>query len=181
MSLVSISADLAERAPQHLNHISGKCIEIGRLWVERLAAPEGEEPLGELGAELGGLLRLDEDFAMLRDREPLLQHLEIAGDHRQKIVEIMGNAAGKLADGFHLLGLPEVLLHFDARRQVPDEAGEDMCPAKLHLADRELHRKDGAVLALRLHLAADADDVLLAGAQVSLHVTVDVFLDAARA
>ena len=109
---------------------------------------------------------------MLCIREPPLQHLEIAGNHGEKIVEVVGDAACKLADGLHLLRLAEVLLHLDSRCQVPDEAGEDMCPAKRHLADREVHRKDRAILAPRLDLAADADDVLLAGPQVSGQVAV---------
>ena len=149
-------------------------IEIDRLRVERLAPPEGEQPLGELGAELGGLLRLLENLAILRVLEPPLEHLEIAGDHREKIVEVMGDAAGELADGLHLLRLAQLLLHLDPRREVADEAGEDGGPAELHLADRELHREDRAVLALRLHLAADADDALLAGPPVSREIAVMV-------
>jgi hypothetical protein len=80
-----------------------------------LAAPEGKEPFGKLGAELRCLLRLIEDFAVLGNCEPRLQYLEIAGNHGEKIVEVVGNATCKLADGFHLLRLTELLLHFDAR------------------------------------------------------------------
>ena len=47
-----------------------------------------------------------------------------------------------------------------------------MGPAELHLANSEFHREIGAILALRLHLPANADDALLAGAQVSGQVTV---------
>ena len=124
--------------------------------------PEGEQPLGQLGAELGGLLGLPENLALLRVLQPPLEHLEIAGDHREKIVEVMGDAAGELADGLHLLSLAQLLLHLHARREVPDEAGEDGSAAMLDLPDRELHGKDRAVLALSLHLAPDADDALLA-------------------
>lgn len=84
----------------------------------------------------------------------------LARDHGQKVVEVMGDTASELSDGLHLLRLQEILLHLDARRQVPDEAGEDMGPAKRHLADREVHRKDRAVLAPRFDLAVDADAVL---------------------
>src|SRR3984893_4815110 len=111
---------------------------------------------------------------MLRIIEPPLQHLEIAGDHGQKVVEVVGDTASELSNGLHLLRLPEILLHFDARRQVSDEAGEDMGPAKRHLADREVHRKDRAVLAPRLDFGADADDVLLADPQVWRQVAVMV-------
>ena len=151
------------------------------MGIERLPPPEGEQPLGQLGAELGGLLGLLENLALLRVLEPPLQHLEIAGDHREKIVEVMGDAPGELADGLHLLRLAQLLLHLDARREVADEAGEDGRSAKLDLADRELHGKDRAILALRLHLAADADDALLACPPISREIAVMVSRDAAWA
>jgi hypothetical protein len=72
----------------------------------------------------------------------------------------VSDAAGELSDRLHLLRLLEILLHFDARRQVPDEAGEEMGPAELHLANSKFHREDDAILALRLHLSANADDAL---------------------
>src|ERR1700693_6229739 len=111
---------------------------------------------------------------MLRIIDPTFQHLKIARDHGQKVVEVVSDAAGELADGLHLLRLPEILLHFDARRQVPDEAGEYMSPAELHLANSEFHWEDGTILALRLHLPANADDALLAGLDVSGQVAVMV-------
>ena len=48
--------------------------------------------------------------------------------------------------------------------QVADEAGEEAPVARAHLADRKLHRKGRAVLALADDDAADADDAPLAGA-----------------
>ena len=36
---------------------------------------------------------------MLRIVEPTLQHLKIARDHGQKIVEVVSDAAGELSDG----------------------------------------------------------------------------------
>ena len=46
------------------------------------------------------------------------------------------------------------------------------CVAGFHLADRELHRKGRAVLALADHHAADADDAPLAGGQIALQIAV---------
>src|ERR1019366_5208186 len=60
---------LTETAPQKAGHASGKCVKIGWLRVERLAAPEGEQPFGELGAKIGRLPSLIEDLAMLWVRE----------------------------------------------------------------------------------------------------------------
>ena len=56
----------AEAAPQQIDHARDERIEIGRLGVQGLPPPEGEQPLGELGAELGGLLGLLENLAILR-------------------------------------------------------------------------------------------------------------------
>ncbi len=40
----------------------------------------------------------------------LLQEVEIADDDRQQIVEVMGDAAGQLADGLELLRLAQLFL-----------------------------------------------------------------------
>ena len=93
---------------------------------------------------------------------------------REKIVEVMGDAAGELADGFHLLRLAELLLHLDACREVADETGEDGRPAELHLPDREFHGEDRAILALRFHLTPDADDPLLARPPISREIAIMV-------
>ena len=44
--------------------------------------------------------------------------------------------------------------------------------ARPHLADFELHGKGRAVLALAGDHAVDADDALLAGGEIALHVAV---------
>ena len=59
--------------------------------------------------------------------------------------------------------------------QVADEAGEETPVARFHFADRKLHRKGRAVLALADDHAADADDAALAGGQIALQVAVMVF------
>ena len=66
----------------------------------------------------------------------------------------------------HQLGLQFLQARFGLLPlgQVADEAGEETLVAGFHLADRELHRKGRAVLALADHDAADADDAPLAGA-----------------
>ena len=43
----------------------------------------------------------------------------------------MGDAAGQLADGFHLLGLPDLGFRGDLLGQVADEAVEDVPAAAL--------------------------------------------------
>src|SRR5438105_1989399 len=52
------------------------------------------------------------------------QTLDVSPDHRQQIVEIVGNAAGDLADGFHLLGLPQPHLGGALLGEVAGHLGE---------------------------------------------------------
>src|SRR5215475_11768327 len=84
----------------------------------------------------------------------------------------MGDAAGELADGLHLLRLAQVRLQLRAGREIANETGEDGRAAELHLADRELDRKDRAILALGLDLAPDTDDAFLAGASIAGEILV---------
>src|SRR4051812_18744023 len=56
--------------------------------------------------------------------------------------------------------------------EVADEAGEIGLAARLHLADRKVHREGGAVAAPAGHDAADADDVRIAGGAVARDVAV---------
>ena len=69
---------------------------------------------------------------------------------------------------------PQALVGELARRDVVDEADEPRRLDALHLADRELAREDGAILASRLHFAADPDDPGFAGLLVTVHVRVVV-------
>ena len=66
------------------------------------------------------------------------EDLDRAGDDGQDIVEVMGDAAGELADGFHLLRLPDPVLGRDLVGEVADEAVEDEAVAALQRGDAEL-------------------------------------------
>jgi hypothetical protein len=98
--------------------------------------------------------------------ETRVKHLEIADDRRQVIVEIVGDAAGELADRLHLLRLPEFLLHLLAAREVAHEAGEDPFSIRPRLSDGQLHREHRAVFGEALHQPAIADDPRFAGPEV---------------
>jgi len=56
-------------------------------------------------AALGGAARGFEQFCDMLVAAALCREVEIAGDHRQQVVEIVRNAAGELADRLHLLRL----------------------------------------------------------------------------
>ena len=168
-----LDADLlAQAAAQQVDHAVDQGVQVDRLGVQGLPPPEGEQAAGELGAERRRLLGLLQNLAVVGVGHTPLQQFQIAGDHRQQVVEVVRDAAGQLADRLHLLGLAQLLLHALARRDVADEAGEDLLARKHYLADRELDREDRAVLALRLHRPADSDDPLLAGPQIAFEVAV---------
>src|SRR5207248_1668840 len=78
--------------------------------LQSLLAREGEKPFGELRALFGRLdCRPDPLDRALVVPHQLLDKLEVAHDHHEQIVEVMGDAAGELTDGLHLLRLQEFL------------------------------------------------------------------------
>src|SRR5690349_16954149 len=54
----------------------------------------------------------------------MMEHVEVAGDDAEQVVEIMRDAAGKLPDGFHLLRLTKLLLGRAPLRQVARNFGK---------------------------------------------------------
>ena len=88
-------------------------VHVGGLRVERLAAREGEQAVGQGGGALGGALRRRHvavdivEAALLHAR---LHQLQRAGDAGEQVVEVVRQAAGELADRLHLLGLAQGLL-----------------------------------------------------------------------
>ena len=74
-----------------------------------LLAAEGEQLARERGGALGGVGNFLRGAAQARiGAEALEQEFGVAGDHHQQIVEVVRDAAGEPADGFHLLGLTEL-------------------------------------------------------------------------
>ena len=57
---------------------------------------------------LGGIVDAGGDLGMLLAGQPPFRHVERAGDDGEHIVEIVGDAAGQLADRFHLLHLADL-------------------------------------------------------------------------
>ena len=135
-----------------------------RLRVQPLAPGEGQQlrgqPVGASGSPRG---RLDE-----RQRGGVVpqlapEHLQVAVDDRQHVVEVVRDAAGQLADGLHLLGLHEAFLGRTQRPlglPAPGDVGEDAedteraALAVAFQAGRQQHVDEGAVL-----LAEDALDL----------------------
>ena len=88
-------------------------VGVDGLGLQRLLAREGEQPLGQAAPPAarraararGSASTSGDGWAM-----PALEHLEGADDDGQQVVEVVRDAAGKLAEGVHLLRLAQALL-----------------------------------------------------------------------
>ena len=78
---------------------------------ERLASTEGEELIREIRRPPSGGFYLAEALRGLRAlRDGCHRQLRVREDGQEEVVEVVSDAAGELADGFHLLGLVELRL-----------------------------------------------------------------------
>ena len=106
---------LADQAAQHLLDLEDELVDAHDARLERLAAAEGQQLVGQLPAALGRAADLLERRALrVLQIAAGQQQVAVAGDHGQQVVEIVGHAARQAAHGLHLLRLPELL--FQARR-----------------------------------------------------------------
>ena len=99
-----------DRAPDKLFHAEDELIDVCGLRIERLAPRKGQQTMGQgRGAPDGALRRLHitVDFARTPLGDAGLHEIEAALDAGQNIVEVVREAAGELADGLHLLRLPQ--------------------------------------------------------------------------
>ena len=99
-----------DRVVDQIRHACDQAIDVGRLRIERLTPGKRQQPMGQRRRAIrralcGGDIAFDVLVPALR--YPDLQQFEAPGNSGQQIVEIMREAAGKLADRFHLLGLPQ--------------------------------------------------------------------------
>jgi hypothetical protein len=103
-------------------------LKINDLRKKWLPPREGEQLRGELGASPNRLKRVSDAPVQLLVAGYLdRQHFEVAADHLQKIIEIMGDPARQLAKRFRLLRLAQLRLgrlliaDIDAAAEVPRE------------------------------------------------------------
>src|SRR5439155_26733381 len=86
-------------------------VEVEDFRLDDLLAAEGEELAGEGFAALAGLLDFAQEFALrIGAIEPAQDDLAVAKDDREQVVEVMGDAAGELAEDLHLLGEAALLV-----------------------------------------------------------------------
>ncbi len=116
----------ADQAVQHFQVFRDDAVEVDNLRRQHLLAAEGEQ----LASECSGALSGSSDFLggpAQRGVGPdtLQEELGVSRDHHEQVVEVMGDAAGEATDGFHLLGLAELLLQGAAFGDVLGEQLEE--------------------------------------------------------
>ena len=120
-----------------------------------------------LAAAGGGADRLDR-LLFLRLFQPALQDLRVAGNDHQQVVEVVGDAAGELADRLHFLRLRELLARLFERDlrlallgDVAHQLGEADQLARL-AADRVHHNAGEEAAAVLAHQPEIALELALA-------------------
>jgi hypothetical protein len=121
---------LADRLAQQRREVGDQHVEIDGQRVQALAAREGQQLAGQGPALLGRQAhRLDLPGQLVLLAGAPLDQLDIAQDHGQQVVEVVGDAAGQLADRLHLAGVAQLLLQAPALgvvQQVPNTTGRPL-------------------------------------------------------
>ena len=111
---------LAKRAAQEGFAGDDRVVEHHDFRSQGAAPGKREQLLGQLGAAICrrlGRLHQTQDLGarnLLRAAQRGVDHFQARDDHRQQIVEVVRDAAGKLADRVELLGVPQHLLRLAA-------------------------------------------------------------------
>ena len=108
-----VQADaFVDAALQQLAHGCHQLIDLHGLGVKRLSARKRQQPVCEAGRAIGGgHTQVDQavQVIQLASGYPPAQQFQAADNAREHIVEVMGDTAGQLADGFHFLRLAQSL------------------------------------------------------------------------
>ena len=159
----------AEGSPQQMVGFQHDLVQIDHARLQRLLSREGQQAAHEIGAAIGGAQR---DVGRLAGAcicaGPFGQHVQIADNDGQKVVEVVGDATGELPNAFHLLGLRQMTLRHPAighilangdnagrarRAIVPESLGpDDACAA--------IRTRDAKFLGVRSTVCGTARDRL---------------------
>ena len=116
---------VADQTAEHAGDVGDQLVHVERHGVQYLLAAEGEQLLGQPRGAAGGLHDLSEIGAVLVAERPVrVDHLAEADDHRQEVVEVVGDTGRQLADGVHLVRLPHLGLQRAQLRDVFDHADD---------------------------------------------------------
>ncbi len=120
---------LAQNPSEHVGHVADDFVHVQALGLDDLAAAEGEQLAGQPGRALGGLRDL---LRGTRGRVIQLGHRQqrgVAVNDGEDVVEIVRDAAGKLADGLHFLRLAQLFLQPSLRGDIAEQAQHEQRPA----------------------------------------------------
>lgn len=111
---------LAEGAQQQLFDLTHHVVDVDDLGLDDLASREGEQLVGQVRRSLAGEADLLDVIARAAPALPtticgcrceiLRDEGGIVDDHREQVVEVMGNASGKLPEALQALSLVELVL-----------------------------------------------------------------------
>ena len=94
----------AERAAQKPDDALDERVDVDRLRIQEAAPRERQQVAGEVSAVHRRAKDGVDDLVGVRIvRQIRSQQLDVAEDDREDVVEVVRDAAGQLADGFHLL------------------------------------------------------------------------------
>src|ERR1019366_3017126 len=144
----------ADQGPQQALHVADDGVDVDYLEFEELLAAERQqlasEGRGAVGCLLDGLDLLVHGAALF---QLLQQDLGVSVNDHQKVVEVVGDAAGEAADGIHFLRLAKLLFELTP---VGDIFGDQFQYFFGFIADSggaaaEPHDDDAPVFASPLH------------------------------
>ena len=99
---------LAEEAPEHFEKVLDDFIQVQGLDLQDRAAAEQEELAGEVGRAFGMGFQVSQRSAgILVQARISVKNAQVHHDRGNDIIEIVGDAAGELANALHLLGLAQ--------------------------------------------------------------------------
>src|SRR5438128_2237138 len=100
---------LAKQAAQHFVHVSDDSVEIQHAGLKDLFAAEGQELARQRSRAGGSLLDLFcVQVEAFGGRKLFQEQVGVANDSGEDVVEIVGDAAGELANGLDLLRLKKL-------------------------------------------------------------------------
>ncbi len=145
----------ADGAADQFLHAHRETVQVGRFRIESLPARERQQPVRQGRRALGGALRRVDvavDFLDAALSDPGLQQLQRSHDAGEQVVEVVGDAAGQLADRLHLLRLPQRFLRLAQPRLFAQALG-DVVDELVGAGDPAL----GVAQRIEAHLVEPAD------------------------
>ena len=140
---------LGQEGPEHRRQLPGNAGDVGGYRLQLGPPSEAEELPGHGGGPPHRVLDLGHLGSL--HRLPRIQsphdELSIEEDDREHVVEVVGDAAGELADGLHLLRVAELLLQLPPHGDVLHDHLERL-RASLLVRDHPAVEPDGDYLAV---------------------------------